>query len=84
MKAKLGIVLEEADECQFWLEMCVECSISTAEEIRDLHYRTNQIVSMCVASIQTLSGRPRQSNRGIEESQIEESRAEEPHNALAL
>lgn len=71
MKAKFGIVLEEADECQFWLEMCVECAVSTADEIRDLHYRANQIVAMCVASIQTLSRKSSEVNRGIEESPIE-------------
>lgn len=55
LKAKLGIVLEEADESQFWFEMCVECGLSSADEIRTLHFNANQIVAMCVASIQTLS-----------------------------
>lgn len=57
LKAKLGIVLEEADESQFWFEMCVECGVSTADDVRILHFNTIQIVAMCVASIQTLSGR---------------------------
>lgn len=57
LKAKLGIVLEEADESQFWFEMCVECGVSTADEIRVLHFNANQIVAMCVASIQTLNGK---------------------------
>lgn len=55
MKSKMGIVLEEADESQYWLEMCVECGLHTTDDIRDLHFRADQIVAMSVASIRTLA-----------------------------
>jgi len=70
MAAKLGIVLEEADESQYWLELTVEVGIVPKETILLHHQRANEIVAMMVASIQTLR---RQSNRGISNRGIEES-----------
>ncbi|MBD0346304.1 MAG: four helix bundle protein, partial [Coleofasciculus sp. Co-bin14] len=52
--AKLGIVLEEADECIYWMELLVESELIPAEKLKSLMSETNEIVAMTVASIKTL------------------------------
>jgi four helix bundle protein len=48
MASKLGIVVEEADEVQYWLEMMVETRIRPAETIKDLHFTAKpNSESMC-------------------------------------
>lgn len=71
MANKLNIVLEEADESQSWLELAAKCGVTSPESIRDLHFRANRIVGLCVASIQTLRSETQPRNRGSEESKIE-------------
>ncbi len=57
MIAKLGIVLEEADETLYWLEVIVETDLLPAARLADLMQEANDIVAMTVASIKTLRGR---------------------------
>ncbi|AFY89235.1 MULTISPECIES: four helix bundle protein [Chroococcidiopsis] len=52
--AKLGIVLEEADECLYWMEILIEAELVAAEKLKSLMSETNEIVAMIVASIKTL------------------------------
>ena len=59
--AKLGIVLEEADESQFWLEMVEESGELGGERVRPLHAEAGELVAITVTSIQTASGRRRNS-----------------------
>jgi four helix bundle protein len=73
MAAKLGIVLEEADEVQYWLELTVETRLRSTEEIKQLHYTANRIVGLCVSSIQTLRRKSPTRNRGTEEPKTEEA-----------
>ena len=54
MIAKLDIVLEEADETLFWLELLVESDIMPAARLGDLITEANEIVAMTVASLKTL------------------------------
>ncbi|MFQ3684660.1 four helix bundle protein [Roseiflexus sp.] len=54
MIAKLGIVLEEADETLYWLEVIVETDLLPAARLADLMQETNAIIAMTVASIKTL------------------------------
>lgn len=54
--AKLGIVLEEADECIWWFDF-LEISWKRSPELERLQDEANQIVSMTVASISTLKRR---------------------------
>ena len=54
MIAKLGIVLEEADETLYWLEMIVEADLFPAPRLADLMREANELVAMTVASIKTL------------------------------
>jgi four helix bundle protein len=55
--AKLGIVLEEADETMYWLEMLVESGTVAADKVKDLMTEADEIVAMTVASIKTLKAK---------------------------
>ena len=57
MILKLQIVLEEADETLYWLELIVEANLITKESLANLMSETNQIVAMTVASIKSLQRR---------------------------
>ena len=54
--AKLGIVLEEADETVFWLELFQEGNIFPPEKLRDLIREANELVAIFVASVRTAKG----------------------------
>jgi len=58
--AKLGIVEEEADESELWIELLIESGIVRRELLADLLAETSEIVAIIVASIRTarLSARP--------------------------
>jgi four helix bundle protein len=51
--AKLGIVLEEADETVFWLELVREGKIFPAEKVQGLLQEANELVSIFVCSVRT-------------------------------
>jgi four helix bundle protein len=51
--AKMGIVEEEADESQYWLELICEGGLMTAKQVQGLLDEVDQIVAMVVASIRT-------------------------------
>lgn len=51
--AKLGIVVEEADECAFWLELIVEGKLIEKERIEPLLGETNELVAIMTASRKT-------------------------------
>ena len=56
--AKLGIVLEEADEALFWLELLQEGRIFPGEKLRDLQQEANELVSIFVSSVRAAKGSP--------------------------
>jgi four helix bundle protein len=58
----LGIVLEEADETVFWLELFQEGNIFPAEKLGDLVKEANELVSIFVSSVRTARGLPLQSD----------------------
>ena len=58
-RAKLGIVLEEADESCFWMEMLAESGIIDGKRLENLHQEANELVAITVASLNT----SRQSDR---------------------
>jgi four helix bundle protein len=60
--AKLGIVLEEADETVFWLELFKEGNVFPAEKLQDLVREANELVSIFVSSVRTAKGSPLQSD----------------------
>jgi four helix bundle protein len=61
MISKLSIVLEEADETLYWMELLVESGLVPAHKLSDLMNETNEIVSMLVASLKTLRSKSKQS-----------------------
>jgi len=54
--AKLGIVLEEADETVFWLELMRDAGIFPDQKLNDLAAEANELVSIFVTSIRTVKG----------------------------
>ena len=55
--AKLGVVLEEADETGYWLEMLTESGTVAQIRVRELMQEADEIVAMTVASIKTLKSK---------------------------
>ena len=51
--AKIGVVLEEADETVFWLECLVEAGIVKEELLSDLVREANELVAIFAASYHT-------------------------------
>lgn len=56
--AKLGIVLEEADEAQYWLEILQEMKCARSDRIVALMQEANELVSIFVASLNTAKSVP--------------------------
>ena len=55
--AKIGIVVEEADETMFWLEMITELNILSKEKTNELLKEANELLAIFSASNQTARGR---------------------------
>ena len=60
--AKLGIVLEEADETVFWLELIQESEFFPNDKLTDLLKEANELVSIFVTSLRTAKQAPLQSD----------------------
>ena len=54
--AKLGIVLEEADETAFWLELMRDSGIFPEEKLKDIVHEAKELVAIFVASVRTAKG----------------------------
>jgi four helix bundle protein len=54
--SKLGIVLEEADESLFWLELLIESGAAPPDKVTPLLKEANELVSIFVASLRTAKG----------------------------
>ncbi|MCU0491249.1 MAG: four helix bundle protein [Chloroflexaceae bacterium] len=54
MIARLDIVLEEADETLFWLELLCESNTVPEHRLMDLMEETDQLIAITVASLNTL------------------------------
>jgi four helix bundle protein len=57
--AKMGIVEEEADESEYWLELAVDAGLMAAERVGQLRDDARHIVAMTVLSIKSARGAPR-------------------------
>ncbi|MEW6184214.1 MAG: four helix bundle protein [Thermodesulfobacteriota bacterium] len=53
--AKLGIVIEEADETCFWLEMIIDAGLFPKEKIETLLSEANELTAIFVVSRKTAS-----------------------------
>jgi four helix bundle protein len=54
--AKLGIVLEEADETLYWLELLAETEIFPTPRLQPLMAEGEELVAIFVASLNTSKG----------------------------
>ncbi len=57
--AKLGVVLEEADESVYWLELTVESGLVSGERVESLLKEANELVAIFVASLNAVSDKRR-------------------------
>jgi four helix bundle protein len=55
---KMGVVLEEADETAFWLELLIETAVVPKSRVEDLLAETNELVRIFSASKQTAQKLP--------------------------
>lgn len=55
--AKLGVVLEEADESAFWLELIMDGKLLPETRILSLHQEAIELVAIFTTSIKTLKSR---------------------------
>jgi four helix bundle protein len=53
--AKLGVVLEEADETQLWLELIIAGKLLPAKRVQPLLDEANELVAICVSSRKSAS-----------------------------
>jgi four helix bundle protein len=51
--ARLGVVLEEADETVFWLELLADCNIVARPKLDNLTREANELTSIFVSSLRT-------------------------------
>ena len=51
--SKLSIVIEEADETAFWLELLTDANLVGSDRLQDLISETNQLLAIFTASRQT-------------------------------
>ncbi|MGJ8672901.1 four helix bundle protein [Rubritalea sp.] len=51
--AKLGIVLEEADESHFWLSIIIDTNILPQELVEPLHKEASELTAIFTQSIKT-------------------------------
>ncbi|HXH48511.1 MAG TPA: four helix bundle protein [Terriglobia bacterium] len=61
--AKMGVVLEEADETAFWLELLIEAKVIPKSRLEALLAETSELVRIFSASRQTAQTRPPKSSR---------------------
>ena len=54
--SKLGIVLEEADETLFWLELLADAGVAHPDRLRFPLQEANELVAIFVASLKTAKG----------------------------
>jgi four helix bundle protein len=60
--AKIGVVCEEADESQGWLEFILEAKLIASKEVARLHEEATELSAIFSASVGT--ARSRQRNKG--------------------
>ncbi len=66
--AKIGLVLEEADETALWLELLSESGIISAIKLKNLLDEANQLTAIFSASRRTAKGGHREDREGQDHS----------------
>jgi four helix bundle protein len=72
--AKLAIVIEEADESAFWLELLIDAGLVSESKLKDLKSEANQLVAIFNAS-RTMAKKGSQSAINNQQSTIPQKRA---------
>lgn len=70
--SKLSIVLEEADETMYWLEILVEAKIVPEGKLSALMTEANEIVAIVVTALKTLKARQNLNSRNGRKNLAEE------------
>ena len=55
--AKLSIVIEEADECEFWLEFALDSQLLGKEDVDSIKKEARELTAIFVSSRKTAQGR---------------------------
>ena len=55
--AKVGIVLEESDECLYWLQLIVDADLMPAKRIHALFQKARELTAIFTASVKTARGK---------------------------
>lgn len=55
--SKIGVVVEEADETAFWLELLIDAGIVRGDRLEDLLAETNELIRIFAASRATARSR---------------------------
>jgi four helix bundle protein len=58
--SKFGVVLEEADEAVFWLEMIQDAKLFSAAQLSDLLREARELLAIFVSSVRSAKGKFRQ------------------------
>lgn len=61
--AKLGVVVEESDECTFWLAFLVRNQIMSESAVRSLFQEAEELLAIFAASHRTASGKRQKQSR---------------------
>ena len=72
--AKMGIVEEEADETEFWLDLAAQQRLGVPEQVETLRNEAEQLVAIIVSSIRTA----RRSRRSYPQSTIRNPQSPNP------
>ncbi len=64
--AKLGIVVEEADECGYWLELIIDGELMKKSLVESLLTEANELTAIMVASHKTAQSSIQNSNSKIQ------------------
>jgi len=68
--AKLGIVIEEADETLYWLDLIAEAGIATPKSVSGLHREAEELTRIFVTSRATARRNAQQAREPRTQSQI--------------
>jgi four helix bundle protein len=55
--AKLGVVIEEADECEYWMELIIESDLLPKDKVEPLRQEAHELTSIFIASVKTAKRR---------------------------
>jgi four helix bundle protein len=59
--AKLGICLEEIDECCYWLELIMDSGMLAETKVKPLHTEANELTAIFTAASKTAKQKPKPS-----------------------